>query len=229
MASEPKLIQICLVNDGDDAETVWAQDLGPAKGTDRAPKGSRKARIVNVPFLHAKPTWGDVVMVSPDSDGTPTWDAGGTAWSDLASRLLEDSGRFAMIVDYAPRKGAADGAAAFRAIAKACEISKQLADNDIVCESEYGPTPEDAGRVYLAVKDALEPADVMTRLHAAKPPCALTQIHPELPAPKARRKAKATKPAPKAKVKATAKPRAKAPAKPKPKAKSAAKPKPRRK
>ena len=202
MASDPKLIQICLINDGDDAETVWAQDLGPAKG----PKGSRKARIVNVPFLHAKPTWGDVVMVSPVADGLPTWNAGGTAWSELATRLLEDSGRFAMIVDYTPRKGASDGAAAFSAIAKACEISKRLADNDIVCESEYGPTPDDAGRVYLAVKDALEPADVMTRLSQAKPPCTLTQIHPELARP--------------AKPKAKAKPAAKKPAK-KPAKKSA--------
>ena len=51
-----KAIKVCLTNRGEDQETPWAHDLGPAPG----PKGSRKVRLVNVPFLHAKPTWGDV-------------------------------------------------------------------------------------------------------------------------------------------------------------------------
>ena len=193
MAPRPKLLRICLVNDGADAETPWAQDLGPAKG----PKGSRKARIVNVPFLHAKPTWGDVVVVSPveddDDDGLLTWDAGGIAWSKIDTRILEDGGRFAMIVDYKPHKDDPTGDAAFSAIAKACEVSKKLETNDIVCEGAFGPEGKTPGRIYLAVKDALEPSDVMTRLRDADPPCTVIQVHPAVrkrakAKPKARKK-----------------------------------------
>ena len=191
---KPKLIKICLVNDGEDAETPWAQDLGPAPG----PPGSRKARIVNVPFLHAKPTWGDVVVVSPDDDDDEdallTWDARGVPFSKIGTRILEDSGRYAMIVDYKPRKDDPTGDAAFAAIAKACEVSKKLETNDIVCEGAYGPDGTAPGRIYLAVKDALEPTDVMTQLDDAEPPCTLVQIHP--PIRKARSKPAKAKPAP---------------------------------
>jgi len=192
-----KLIKICLVNDGEDAETPWAQDLGPAQG----PPGSRRARIVNVPFLHAKPTWGDVVVVSPDPDDDDallTWDAKGIAFSKIGTRIFDDGGRYAMIVDYKPRKDDPTGDEAFSAIAKACEVSRKLETNDIVCEGAYGPDGSTPGRIYLAVKDALEPSDVMTQLADADPPCTLIQVHPAV------RKAK--KPAAKpAKSKARAK------------------------
>jgi hypothetical protein len=195
-----KLIKICLVNDGEDSETPWAQDLGPADG----PPGSRKARIVNVPFLHAKPTWGDVIVVSPDEDDEDaflTWDAKGVAFSKIGTRILEDSGRYAMIVDYKPRKDDPTGDTAFAAIAKACEISKKLETNDIVCEGAYGPDGKTPGRIYMAVKDALEPVDVMTQLDDAEPPATLIQIHPAIrkakpkarPAKRAKSKAKAKK------------------------------------
>jgi hypothetical protein len=197
-----KLIKICLVNDGEDAETPWAQDLGPADG----PPGSRKARIVNVPFLHAKPTWGDVVVVSPDTDDEDallTWDAKGVAFSKIGTRILEDSGRYAMIVDYKPRKDDPTGDIAFAAIAKACEVSKKLETNDIVCEGAYGPDGKTAGRIYMAVKDALEPADVMAQLDDAEPPATLIQVHPAIrkAKPKAKAKAKPAKPKARAKKK----------------------------
>jgi hypothetical protein len=186
-----KLMKICLVNDGEDAETPWAQDLGPADG----PPGSRKARIVNVPFLHAKPTWGDVVVVSPvedDEDALLTWDARGIAFSKIGTRILEDSGRYAMIVDYKPRKDDPSGDVAFAAIAKACEVSRKLETNGIVCEGAYGPDGTTPGRIYLAVKDALEPVDVMTQLDDAEPPATLIQVHPAIrkPKPKAAKSAK---------------------------------------
>src|SRR6516162_3366940 len=118
-------IKVCLTNRGEDSETPWAHDLGPAPG----PKGSRRVRLVNVPFLHAKPTWGDVIVVSPVADGFPTWDRDGVAWPKIGTRIAEDGGRWAMIVDYT----SSDGEAAYRALSQACERA------DIVCEGAWAP------------------------------------------------------------------------------------------
>src|SRR6267142_2013750 len=97
VGTKPKTIKICLMNRGEDSETPWAHDLGPA---DRGAKGSRLVRLVNVPFLHAKPTWGDAIVVAPIEDGLPTWDRDGVPWNQLATRISQDGGRWAMIVDY---------------------------------------------------------------------------------------------------------------------------------
>src|SRR5580698_4470984 len=113
MAGDGKTIKVCLTNRGNDSETPWALDLGPAKGV----KGGRRVRLVNVPFMHAKPTWGDVVVVVPVKDGLPTWDRDGVAWEQIGTRILEDSGRWAMIVDYTPKQG---GEVAYRALVDAC-------------------------------------------------------------------------------------------------------------
>ena len=165
VAKASKAIKVCLTNGGDDVETPWAHDLGPAPGA----KGSRKVRLVNVPFMHAKPTWGDIVVVSPVKDGFPTWDRSGVTWSDIASRIHEDGGRWAMIVDY---ESDADAEECFDAIAHAC------AELDVVCEGAWAPNPRRAGRVYLAVKTGTTDKAVMNHLGRAELPCALSQIHP---------------------------------------------------
>jgi hypothetical protein len=139
-------------------------------------------RLVNVPFMHAKPTWGDVIIVKPVEDGLPTWDRGGVPWSKLDTRIVEDGGRWAMIVDYRPAKS---GDAAFKAIAHAC------AELDIVCEGAWGPKNGDAGRTYLAVKHGTSDTAVMNHLRRAELPCTLQQIHPTPPKPKAKPKKKA--------------------------------------
>src|SRR3954466_3111963 len=105
MAEKPKMIKVCLTNRGEDSETPWAEDLGPAPG----PDGSRKVKLVNVPFLHAKPTWGDVIVVSPVEDGLLTWDRNNVWWKQVPERIEHDGGRWAMIVDYAPRPGDTKG------------------------------------------------------------------------------------------------------------------------
>ena len=169
----PRTIKVCLTNNGNDAESPWAHDLGPAGG----PKGSRKVRLVNVPFLHAKPTWGDVIVVSPVEDGLLTWDRGGVAWAQIGKRIAEDGGRWAMILDYAVGSGSGD--AAFRALVKACKAA------DIVCEGAWGPSRREPGRAYLAVGRALTAGQVMAKLRAAALPCTLVQIHPK-PARRAR-------------------------------------------
>jgi hypothetical protein len=214
--AKSKQIKVCLTNRGDDTETPWALDLGPAPG----PSGSRKVRLINVPFMHAKPTWGDSIVVSPVEDGFPTWDRDGTPWPQITSRLAEDGGRWAMIVDYAPHSDAND---AFQALARAC------AEHDVVCEGAWGPRAGEPGRAYFAVGGDLEDGDVMKALRAAELPCELIQIHPE---PQIRPKPKAS-----AKPTGVAKPATKpsAVAKPNPKpargtpaavSKSAAQPRP---
>lgn len=175
--AKPKLIKVCLTNQGDDTETPWAHDLGPASGPSvRA--GARKVRLINVPFMHAKPTWGDTIVVEPTKDGFPTWDRGGVPWAQIGSRIAEDGGRWAMIVDYLPHPDAKD---AFTAIARAC------AEHDVVCEGAWGARGREPGRVYLAVKNELGDAVLMAGLRSVELPCELIQIHPEpQPQPKQR-------------------------------------------
>jgi hypothetical protein len=194
-------IKVCLTNRGKDSETPWATDLGPAPG----PSGSRKVRLVNVPFLHAKPTWGDVIIVSPADDSHLTWDRAGVTFEKIPTRILEDSGRWAMIIDYAPHPDANEP---FQSLAHAC------AEHDIVCEGAWAPRDADPGRAYLAVKGDMTDADVMSRLRAASLPCELIQIHPT-PPKKPARKPTAKKPTakkPPAKKHAAKKPPAKKPA-----------------
>ncbi len=143
-----KTMKVCLTNAGEDRETPWAFDLGPAPG----PSGSRKVRLVNVTFLHAKPTWGDVIVVTP-RDGVPTWDR-------ASAQILEDGGRWPMVVEYAPAREAC-----FDAVAAAC------ADLEIVCESPK------RGRAYLAVNNGITDRAVMRHL-AREVAAKLTQVFP---------------------------------------------------
>jgi hypothetical protein len=201
--AKPKLLKVCLTNQGRDTETPWAHDLGPAPG----PSGSRRVRLINVPFMHAKPTWGDTIIVSP-TDGFPTWDRNAVPWGQIATRLAEDGGRWAMIVDYAPHPDAKD---AFGELAHAC------AEHDVVCEGAWGPRSGDPGRAYLAVKAELTDHALMTALRAAELPCELIQIHPE-PQVRPKRKVAAKRGAARTR-KAPAKPAAKKSATKKPRSK----------
>lgn len=72
-------------------------------------------RLANVPFLHAKSTYEDVIVVTPNPDGLLTWDAEGVAWEQILTRIEEDAGRRVMIVDYAPSANA-DAQAVFSAL-----------------------------------------------------------------------------------------------------------------
>ncbi len=170
MASEPKLIKVCLTNQGEDTETPWAHDLGPAPN---AGAGARKVKLVNVPFMHAKPTWGDTIVVTPVADTFPTWDRGGVKWNEISSRIVEDGGRWAMILDYRPHddvppKDALD------ALARVCDVDR------IVCEGAWIPRDADPGRAYLAVPKDAAVAAVMARLETAGLPMHLILVHPEL-------------------------------------------------
>lgn len=181
MGARSKQLKICLTNEGADVETPWAEDLGPVSGR----KGARRVRLVNVPFLHAKPTWGDVIVVEPVADaGFLTWDRGGLPWSDVGSRIVEDGGRWAMIVDYEPHPGDDTGATAFRALSNACTRL------EIICEGCIGPRSGKPGRAYLAVPRELTDPQVMTKLRGESLPCELVQIHPAPPRRKPMKRAK---------------------------------------
>jgi hypothetical protein len=202
------LIKIRLTDRGEDSETSWAHDLGPA--TD-GPDGSRRVRLANIPFLHAKPTFGDVLVVSPDPDDDEdsflVWDRKGVSWAKISSRIAEDSGNWAMIVDYAP----SDGTTADRAWEALRDACDRL---EITVEGAWGPADDKPGRAYLAVAADIEAESIMERLSREALPCELIQIHPKPAAPK---KARAAKTAAKANAKTKA---AKTAAKPKPKAKA---------
>lgn len=111
--SKDKLRKVRLQSQGEDVETPWAEDLGPVGGH----PGARRVRIGNVPFLHAKPTYGDVLVVVPDpDDGMLTWDSNGVPFDELSTRIEEDDGRWAMILDYELTADAKDATTAFQAL-----------------------------------------------------------------------------------------------------------------
>jgi hypothetical protein len=138
-----RLIKVRLQDQGLDVETPWAEDLGPAPV-----EGARRARLANVPFLHAKPTYEDVIVVVPDEQGILTWDRNGVSWEQIRTRIDDDSGRWAMIVDYAPG-AAADTLALFSALDIAA------AQIDVCFEGCFGPHNGEPGRAYLAVPAAM--------------------------------------------------------------------------
>lgn len=162
----PPLIKVRLHDRGEDSESPWAEDLGPLPGAPAA----RRVRLVNVPFLHAKPTFGDVIVVEPDADGVLSWDRGGD-FDDVDGRIEDDGGRYALIVDYAVAADA-DVNAEFATLCRAARAA------DVMPEGCFGPRGEEPGRLYLAAPDALEPDDVLKVLREGGAACSLTLVHP---------------------------------------------------
>ena len=174
MSSDGPKIKVLLVNDGDDVETPWAIDLGPAED---APPGSRRVRLINVPFMHAKPTWGDVIIVSPVAGQQLTWNGDGVAYSEVDTRIEEDGGRYAVIIAYTLHAGTSANDA-FKAMRGVFEREGDLSQSDAVCERATAPNGERPGYAYLAAKYDLSPEMVMERLRAANLPCDVTLFHP---------------------------------------------------
>ena len=118
------LVKVFLHDRGEDVESAWCQPAGPSL-----------FRLVNVPFLHAKPTYGDVVRAERSDDGNLEWDRGGVAQAKIVERLHEDGGRYALIVDYTMRTDAD-----FGALVAALERK-----HDVVGEGCFGPRGEEPG------------------------------------------------------------------------------------
>jgi hypothetical protein len=149
-----KLVKLVLHSDGADVETPWAEDLGPAHGEE----GRRLLRLGNVPYLHAKPTYEDVVLAERGEDGRWTWDTRGAPYAAVCSRLAEDAGRWTMIVTYALRPSYADRTAAFQAMDRAGEAA------DMVVEGESTTADGRGGRAYVAVPAELGVAKALQLL-----------------------------------------------------------------
>jgi hypothetical protein len=113
-------------------------------------------RLVSVPFLHSKPTWGDVIVAKPDKERQfpRAWDRRGVPFERIAERIHEDGGRYAAILDYEQGR-----AAQFQEVARWLEEAL-----DVVAEGCFGPRDGEPGRMYMAVPDALPAAQLLARL-----------------------------------------------------------------
>ena len=210
------LVKVFLHDRGQDVESAWCQPVGEARG-------AALFRLVNVPFLHAKPTYGDVIPAfrDDDFDGNWAWDRGGVEYDKIRERLHTDGERYALIVDYTMRTDADFGAL----------VSALEKRHAIVAEGCFGPRGEEPGRLYLAARREVPPGEVMAAVEKLGRGFRFALVHP-LPPKKV--KAAKKKPAPKKKPAATKKPAkkptAKKPAAKKPaaKKKGAAKKRPKR-
>jgi hypothetical protein len=202
------LVKVFLHDRGEDVESAWCQPAGPSL-----------FRLVNVPFLHAKPTYGDVVAAERNDDGNWEWDRRGVAQTRIGERLHHDGGRYALIVDYT-MWAEADLGALVQALEKR---------HDIVGEGCFGPRGEEPGRLYLAAPRALDPTAVLAAVTTLGRGFRFQLIHPQPPKAakkKPTKKAAAKKPVKKAAAKKPVKPAAKKPAAKKPAARKPAAKKP---
>lgn len=164
-----KLVKVRLHDRGEDAETAWAEDLGPVETGGTA----RRVRIGNVPFLHAKPTYGDVIEVRPDaSDGLLHWDRDGAAFEDIPRRIREDGGRWVMIIDYKADLPDRDPNATFQALDIAAERA------DIAVEGAFASDDGSAGRAYLAIPRSRGVTEVTAWLRSPEVRLDFELIHP---------------------------------------------------
>jgi hypothetical protein len=162
---QDKRIKVRMQSHGEDIETPWAEDLGEVDGR----PGARRVRLGNVPYLYAKPTYGDVIIVAPDEqDGVLTWEDGAGDRPDID----EDGGRWAMIVEYRLAPGADDVDAAFRALDVAGEKA------DVMVEGAWTPRDGEPGRAYLAVPASMDVKAVLAKLKEAGVPLVFEVVHP---------------------------------------------------
>ncbi len=163
MAQEPD-VKVMLHNDGEDVETVWAEPCG-------SHAGAGLFRLVNVPFLHAKPTYGDIIAAVPDAaqEHPRVWNRSGAPFEQLGERIHQDGGRYAAIVDYVPELEP-----------RFEELSRWLEhERDVIPEGCYGPGDDKPGRLYLAVREEVEPPVLFAALRERFGE-GLTWVHPAL-------------------------------------------------
>lgn len=165
------LVKVFLHDRGQDVESAWCQPVGEERG-------AALFRLVNVPFLHAKPTYGDVIPAFRDDglDGNWAWDRGGVAYERIGERLHTDGQRYALIVDYTMRTDADFGAL----------VSALERKHDLVAEGCFGPRGEEPGRLYLAARRELDPEAVMAAVTTLGRGFRFTLIHPVAPTTEAK-------------------------------------------
>lgn len=166
-----KHLKIRLHDQGEDPETVWAEDLGAAVLNSAA----RYVRIGNIPVLHAKPTFGDVIEVLPDEDGMLEWDRRGVEFDDIGERILEDGGRWVAIIDYWPSRRNSDLESTFQALDAAAR------SRDIVIEGAFAEKKR--GCAYLAVPNAMSLVGLVGWLNTQRASIRYRLLHPEASTP----------------------------------------------
>ncbi|MBX2803196.1 MAG: hypothetical protein KTR31_36285 [Myxococcales bacterium] len=149
MSHGDELMKVLIHDGGVDTETTWALRVP-------SPPGRVFVRLDNVPFLHAKPTLGDVIEVvqDPAQPGFLSFDKAGRSYDEVCSALVEDSGRYAVIVTYT-----CEDSQRFGALAAWIREGGELHP-----EGAFGPRDGEPGTMYLAVEAHVEPDEVMARL-----------------------------------------------------------------
>jgi hypothetical protein len=161
-ARKTEPVKLFLHEDHDHVESVWAVKVGKARN-------GTLLRLDNVPFVHAKPTYGDVVLAKADRElEVPyAWNLAGIKSAEMSKRLHEDGGRYAAIVDYQLPRGAS--------FARLCTWLKT---HDVVTEGCYGPDDKQPGRLYLAIPKTLKMPALMIEAKKRFGSMKLQQIHP---------------------------------------------------
>jgi hypothetical protein len=159
-----ELVKLFLHQDYDDVGSVWAIVVGKARG-------GTLVRLDNVPFAHAKPTYGDVVLAKRDLELEVPY-----AWNAAGMHLHDDGGRYAAIVDY--------HAARSESFKRLCVWLRKT--HGVMTEGCYGPREDKPGRLYLAVPKKLKMPALMREADARFASMKLTQIHPPVRQPSRR-------------------------------------------
>jgi hypothetical protein len=164
-----RLVKLRLHSCGEEGETAWGEDCGPAP----APEGARFVRVGTIPFIHAKPTYGDVIVAAPGGPGALlAWDSRGGSYEEVVESLIEDAGRFTVILEYDVASPAIDPDAAYAALERACHGA------GIAVETCFGPWDGEPGRVYLALPGELDVEEVLAFLAGEGVPLTLGVVHP---------------------------------------------------
>ena len=169
MAKNARKQKVFLHNRYEEVESAWCEPCGGRED------GERLFRLLNIPFLHAKPTYGDVIAARRDEefDGNWAWNRDGASYRQTClKRIHTDGGRFAMIVDYhVTPTGDFQAWMAW--------LVGWMQKDRIVAEGAWAPNEERPGRLYLAVPTRRRPSWVMRAFEKGPAGLRFEQIHPK--------------------------------------------------
>jgi hypothetical protein len=139
------VVKVVLHDRGDRVETARCQPVG-------FEDGRALFRVDSIPFLHAKPTYDDVIVARGDDTYAGNW-----TWNGAAGRIHKDGGRYALLVEY--------HAAAEADFPRLTQLLRR--DHDIVVEIGYPPHGKKAGRLYIAAPRRMGTSEVLRALGSA--------------------------------------------------------------
>lgn len=105
--------------------------------------------------------------------GRLAWDSQGVPFSEIGTRIHQDGGPWAMIIDYRLRSDTSDDLqVAFRRLDLAGEAANVMVEGAFVRKDKLG------GRTYLAVPAHFDVPTALRILDDAQLPLELTLVHP---------------------------------------------------